>query len=140
MADRYGGRCESERFASEERRPERSVVGDVDTPRDLADGCGGSDMANAQRERSQGLGEAGAAPPPAPRPFAWPPGPGDLHAWGRVPVESQPKVCRVADGVPNRVARLKALGNAIVPQCSEVIGRIVVDLESARLKKLDSGE
>jgi site-specific DNA-cytosine methylase len=31
-------------------------------------------------------------------------------------------LCYVDDGIPQRVARLKALGNAIVPQCSEWIG------------------
>ena len=30
--------------------------------------------------------------------------------------------CRVDDGIPNRVARLRALGNAIVPQCSQWVG------------------
>ena len=35
-------------------------------------------------------------------------------------------VCRVDDGVSNRVDRLKALGNAIVPQCSETIGRYIM--------------
>lgn len=33
-----------------------------------------------------------------------------------------PQFCHVDDGIPNRVARLKALGNAIVPQCSQWIG------------------
>jgi DNA (cytosine-5)-methyltransferase 1 len=31
-------------------------------------------------------------------------------------------LCHVDDGIPQRVARLKALGNAIVPQCSQWIG------------------
>jgi DNA (cytosine-5)-methyltransferase 1 len=33
----------------------------------------------------------------------------------------EPDVGRVANGVPSRVDRLKCLGNAIVPQCAEII-------------------
>ena len=40
--------------------------------------------------------------------------------WKQNPPESP--LCNVDDGIPKRVARLKALGNAIVPQCSEWIG------------------
>jgi len=35
------------------------------------------------------------------------------------------------DGVPLRVDRLHALGNAVVPQCAEVIGHIVQELDNA---------
>jgi len=41
--------------------------------------------------------------------------------WATFPTESP--VCRRDDGIPNRVDRVAALGNAIVPQCSEWIGR-----------------
>ena len=40
--------------------------------------------------------------------------------WNRTPNPSP--FCRVDDGISNRVARLKALGNAIVPQCSQWVG------------------
>ena len=41
--------------------------------------------------------------------------------WERFPIE--PPLRRRDDGVPNRVDRIRALGNAIVPQCSEWIGK-----------------
>jgi len=44
---------------------------------------------------------------------------------GRWPAE--PNVGRVANGVPNRVDRLKALGNAVVPQIPELLGRAYME-------------
>ena len=38
---------------------------------------------------------------------------------------NQPSICRMGDGVSNRLDRMKALGNSIVPQCSFLIGQII---------------
>ena len=47
---------------------------------------------------------------------------------------TEPDVGRVADGVPARVDRLAALGNALVPQIAEWIGRRVLQYERGSLR------
>jgi len=42
----------------------------------------------------------------------------------------EPDVGRVAHGVPRRVDRLKGLGNAVVPQIPEIIGRAIMGLHN----------
>ena len=40
--------------------------------------------------------------------------------------QSEPAVGRLADGIPNRVSQLRALGNTIIPQIAEEIGHAIV--------------
>jgi len=47
----------------------------------------------------------------------------DFGQWWEV----EPDVGRVANGVPDRVDRLRGLGNAIVPQVAELVGALVVE-------------
>lgn len=68
--------------------------------------------------------------------LAWsePSGTHGLESW-RLPSSScwwrsEPDVGRVAHGVPGRVDRLKGLGNAVVPQIPELIGRAILALEA----------
>ncbi|MEU4676505.1 DNA (cytosine-5-)-methyltransferase [Micromonospora sp. NPDC023737] len=50
-----------------------------------------------------------------------------LHHWA-----TQPEPHRVADGVPRRVDRNRALGNAVVPAVAEHLGRIILDHHESR--------
>ncbi len=49
---------------------------------------------------------------------------------GRQWWQTEPDVGRVAHGVPSRVDRLRGLGNAVVPQVAELIGRMVIDYDT----------
>ena len=51
---------------------------------------------------------------------------GDIHSFS-----DEPMPARVVDGVPNRMDRVGACGNAVVPQIPELIGRAI--LESRRM-------
>ena len=46
------------------------------------------------------------------------------HWWA-----TEPAIHRVANGIPNRSHRLKALGNAVVPQIPELIGHAIMEAE-----------
>jgi DNA (cytosine-5)-methyltransferase 1 len=43
--------------------------------------------------------------------------------------DSKPPVCGMANGFPGRVDRLKQLGNSIVPQIAEIIGKAIMEYE-----------
>ena len=53
----------------------------------------------------------------------------ESHA-GRQWWTTEPDVGRVAHGIPSRVDRLRGLGNAVVPQVAELIGRMVIDYDT----------
>jgi DNA (cytosine-5)-methyltransferase 1 len=76
-------------------------------------GCGG----DAERKDAEDVGQS----PGHPR--------HDAGAVGQWAVE--PNVGRVAHGVPSRVDRLRCLGNAVVPQIPELIGRAILASELA---------
>ena len=44
--------------------------------------------------------------------------------------DTEPNVGRVANGVPSRAHRLRCLGNAVVPQIPELIGRAIMEHEN----------
>ena len=74
---------------------------------------------NGRNTQSQGLGEAVWQTAELGKPNC---GVRPVNNWW----QSEPEVGRVADGVPNRVDRLRGLGNAVVPQVAEYIGRLVM--------------
>lgn len=48
------------------------------------------------------------------------------NAWCGLWWETEPAVPRVANGIPEQPYRLKAIGNAVVPQIPEIIGRAII--------------
>jgi DNA (cytosine-5)-methyltransferase 1 len=84
---------------------------------------GGAEMANTdseqlgQRRQSQHAGQA--------RKIWEYNGTGQARYDGWQWWEVEPDVGRVADGIPHRVDRLRGLGNAVVPQVAEYIGRLI---------------
>lgn len=54
------------------------------------------------------------------------------NAWPACPWDAPAAaVCRVDDGIPHRVDRTGSLGNAVVPQIPELIGRAILEARAA---------
>jgi len=94
---------------------------------------GGKPVADAVSDRLQGLGSSGAGERARQSIFTGREIAGAFDAsrghdgwWG-----AEPDVGRVAHGVPSRVDRLRALGNAVVPQIPELIGRAILEARAA---------
>jgi len=107
VADTYGGRSP---------QPSNEIQAGWDES-----GYGGENVAHANETRLQGFGTEHQL-----REGQSEESTGRIGWW-----ESEPDVGRVAHGIPGRVHRLKALGNAIVPQIAEEIGRAIIIAEGA---------
>jgi DNA (cytosine-5)-methyltransferase 1 len=56
-----------------------------------------------------------------------------LERCGRPRWAPEPRVGRMVDGLPYRMDRVKALGNALVPQVAEHIGRLILAVEKEKI-------
>jgi hypothetical protein len=65
--------------------------------------------------------------------WAWPPGPNDREGWSRYLAAGgpEPAILRGAHGIPGRVDRVRALGNAVCPQQAEAVGYLIRELAEA---------
>lgn len=76
--------------------------------------------ADTDRNRPQGVEHTGATPP-AIIGGAW-------DSWTTV----EPRICGVSHGIPDRVHRLRALGNAVVPQVAYRVGLALAEIMAER--------
>lgn len=94
------------------------------------DGRGAVALADAERRRLQsGDEQCTWSPAIIPAAFGRYCGGGEFGKAWRV----EPDVGRVAHGIPDAMDRLKGLGNAVVPQIPELIGRAILAAEAARM-------
>ncbi|HEU4541968.1 MAG TPA: DNA cytosine methyltransferase, partial [Jiangellaceae bacterium] len=135
------------RDRSTELQAGRETVRQPSPVRPDADGCRAADVADAtcirranrrklrpaEKTRGRRAEPAGGRPDVAhpdstgrrPRPrLGWPRPAAERNGWWA----AEPDVGRVAYGVPARVDRLRALGNAVVPQVAEHIGRLIMEV------------
>jgi hypothetical protein len=82
-------------------------------------------VANALRERCEAVARIAGSPETATQPWPAPP----RGAW-RTPGAGDRGM---DDGVSGWVDRLRALGNSVVPQCVETVGRAVLQTHNAQV-------
>ena len=139
------GEGESDVAVNEGARP-RKLVADayprqrngaderVRAGRNATDACG-ENVADSSRSRSQGISDFGIdgevrAKPDHKQPDRFGGGSFWLCDPARAAIwEPEPGMGRMAAGIPRRVDRLRALGNAVVPQVVEEIGRLILACE-----------
>ena len=102
MADSIGYRPQGEQPTRPATRPAHRAVG-------------AEERGSTQSEVGRGIA---GIPARLDSPHRWPAPPGPQHAWE--PPRTRPRQ-------PHDRERLKALGNAVVPACAEIIGRFIAD-------------
>jgi len=101
--------------------------------REFCGSDGGEDMADAHQPRLEGRDRPSDVELHGGPGQVRPTGAGRVQGWdGNGWWSAEPDVGRVAHGVPARVDRLRCLGNAVVPQVVEVIGRAIIAHEKQR--------
>ena len=113
-------------------QPRRGVRSDRGDPSEPADD--GPELADPESARLPGDGgtirDGTELPGSSGDSHQWPPRPGDMRAWRKVPASIEPTVCGGSYGAPDRSHRLRALGNAVVPQVAEVIGHMLIEIKA----------
>lgn len=109
-----GGRRESSEQADEARQPLCAPLREEGAS---VPGSGGQTLAFANGSGHEGQG----CQLPRGRPILTGGALSGIGQW-----EAEPSVGRVADGIPDWSHRIKALGNAVVPQIPELIGRAIL--------------
>lgn len=119
-ADSTGRSVVAEHDSGPRKLGGRASGGHADGLRDeVADADRGGRNGRPGQLRQSGRGEpqnGGREPAGAGLAYSWPP---------------EPAVDRVVDGFPGRVDQVRALGNSLVPQIAEWLGRRILDYEGA---------